>query len=41
MTREEIVAFFARWHDAFARHDATALAAAHAEDCLYESPWVG
>jgi steroid delta-isomerase-like uncharacterized protein len=41
MTREEITAFFARRQDAFARHDAAALAALHAEDCLYESPWVG
>jgi steroid delta-isomerase-like uncharacterized protein len=41
MTREQITAFFARRQDAFARHDAMALAAAHAEDCLYESPWVG
>ena len=41
MTREEITAFFARRQDAFARHDATALAAAHAEDCKYESPWAG
>ena len=41
MTREDITAFFARRQDAFARHDAAALAAAHTEDCLYESPWVG
>ena len=41
MTREEIIAFFARRQDAFARHDAAALAAAHAEDCMYESPWAG
>jgi steroid delta-isomerase-like uncharacterized protein len=41
MTREQITAFFARRQDAFARHDATALAAAHAANCVIESPWVG
>jgi predicted ester cyclase len=41
MTREEIIAFFARRHDAFARHDAAALAATHAEDGVLESPWAG
>jgi predicted ester cyclase len=41
MTREEIVAFFARRQEAFARHDAAALAAAHSLDCMYESPWAG
>jgi steroid delta-isomerase-like uncharacterized protein len=41
MTRDEIIAFFARRQDAFARHDAAALAAAHAEDCVMESPWAG
>ena len=41
MTRQEIVAFFARRLDATARHDAAALAALHAEDCVFESPWVG
>ena len=41
MTREEIIAFFARRQNAFARHDAAALAAIHSEDCVYESPWAG
>lgn len=41
MTREEITAFFARRQDAYARHDAAALAATHAEDCVLESPWAG
>jgi predicted ester cyclase len=41
MTREEIIAFFARRQDAFARHDAAALATTHAEDGVVESPWFG
>ena len=41
MTRQEIVAFFARRQDAYARHDVVALAADHAEDGVHESPWVG
>ena len=41
MTRQEIVAFFARRLDLTARHDAVGLAALHAEDCVVESPWVG
>lgn len=41
MTREEIAAFFARRQEAWARLDAAALTALHAEDCVLESPWVG
>ena len=41
MTHDEITVFFARRQDAFARHDAAALAATHAHDCKYESPWAG
>ena len=37
MTREEIVAFFARLQDAVERHDPEALAALHAEDGIVES----
>lgn len=38
MNRDEIVALFARRNDAWARHDADALAADHAEDAVAESP---
>ena len=41
MTREEITAFFDRWNDAIARHDAAGVAACHAEDCVFEGPWAG
>jgi len=41
MTREEITAFFARHQSAYARHDAAALAASHAEDSVVVSPWAG
>jgi steroid delta-isomerase-like uncharacterized protein len=41
MTREEIVRVFDRRHDAFARHDAEALAADHAKDGVLESPMAG
>jgi len=41
MTPEEIRAFFARRHEALARHDAAALAAGYAEDCVVESPIAG
>ena len=41
MTREQIVAFFVRRQHAWARHDAAALAADHAENCVAESPWAG
>ena len=41
MTREEIIAFFARRLDALARHDTAALAADHAENGVVESPWAG
>ena len=39
MTHKEIIAFFAGRQDAFARHDAAALAATHAEDGVMEDPW--
>ena len=38
MTREEVVAFFDRWQEAFDNLDAAALAALYAEDCVVESP---
>ena len=41
MTRQEIIAFFARRLDALARHDTAALAADHAENGVVESPWAG
>lgn len=41
MTRDEIVAFFARLQAAFDRRDATALAAFHAEDSVVESLMAG
>ena len=41
MTREEIIALFARRQDAWVRHDVAALAASHAEDCVTESPFAG
>ena len=41
MTREEIVKLFDRRHDAYARLDAEALAADHAEDGVLESPTAG
>ena len=41
MTRDDIVALFARRQDAFVRRDAAALAADYAEDAVVESPWVG
>ena len=41
MTREEIVNLFNRRREAFARLDAEALAAGHAEDGVVESPAAG
>ena len=41
MTREEIVKMFDRRHEAYARLDAEALAADHAEDGVLESPVAG
>jgi steroid delta-isomerase-like uncharacterized protein len=41
MNREEIVALFARRIDAWARRDAAALAADHAEDAVSDSPMQG
>jgi len=41
MTRDEIVAFSARRHEEFNRHDAVMLAALHAEDGVVESPFAG
>lgn len=41
MTREEIVTLFNRRREAFARLDAEALAADHAEDGVYETPFAG
>ena len=41
MTREEVVKLFNRRCDAFARLDAEALAADHAEGSVYESPAAG
>ncbi len=41
MTREDIVALFARRADAWTRHDAAALTEGHAEDAVLESPIQG
>src|SRR5437667_12889854 len=41
MTREEVAHLFTHRHDAFARQDAEALAADHAEDGVLESPAAG
>lgn len=41
MTREDIVALFARRSDAWMRHDGAALTADHAEDAVAESPIQG
>jgi steroid delta-isomerase-like uncharacterized protein len=41
MTRDEILAMFARRHDALNRLDAAALASDCAEDCVAESPFAG
>jgi hypothetical protein len=41
MTRDDIVAMFARRQQALARHDAQALAADHTEDSVLESPFAG
>ena len=41
MTRDEIVAFFARRQEAFNRLDAAMLASLHAEDGVLESPFAG
>ena len=41
MTRDEILALFARRRDAWRRHDAAALAADHTEDCTLDSPMAG
>jgi serine phosphatase RsbU (regulator of sigma subunit) len=41
MTPEEIAAVFARLQSAYDRHDAAAIAAHYAEDCIIDSPMVG
>src|SRR2546426_7644348 len=41
MKSEEISSFFARRMEAFARHDAAALANGYAEDCVIESRTIG
>lgn len=41
MTREDIVAMFARRQEALARLDAQALAADHTDDSVLESPFAG
>ena len=41
MTRDDIVAMFARRQEALARLDAEALAADHTEDSVLESPFAG
>lgn len=41
MTREEIVAVFARRRDAWRRLDPIALAADHSNDCIMQSPMAG
>ena len=41
MTREDIMALFARRQDAMLRRDAVAMAADYAEDAVVESPWAG
>ena len=41
MTRDEIVAFFARRQEAMQRLDAAMLASLHAETGVLESPWAG
>jgi len=41
MTRKEIVQFFARRETLWQAHDAVALTADHAEDCVWESPLAG
>jgi len=41
MTREDIVAMFARRQQALDRLDVQALAADHTEDCVLESPFAG
>jgi steroid delta-isomerase-like uncharacterized protein len=38
MTRDEVVAIFARRREAYERHDAAALAADYTDDCEIESP---
>ncbi len=41
MTREDIVTFFGRRHEAYERHDPVALAALHSPDCVLESAMAG
>jgi predicted ester cyclase len=41
MTRDDIMALFARRRDAMVRRDAVTLMADYAEDAVAESPWVG
>jgi len=41
MTRDDIMALFARRQDAMLRRDAVAMAADYAEDAVVESPWAG
>ena len=41
MTRDDIMALFARRHEAMVQRDAAALAAEYAEGAVAESPWVG
>lgn len=41
MTRDDVIALFTRRQDALRRHDAPALAADHADDCVLSSPMAG
>ena len=41
MTRAQVMALFARWHDAVVQRDAAGLMAAYAQDAVVESPWAG
>lgn len=41
MTRDEILALFARRQEAWHRHDVAALAADHTDDCTLTSPMAG
>jgi predicted ester cyclase len=41
MTSEEIASFVSRSYEAFGRHDAVAMAADYAADCVVESPMFG
>jgi steroid delta-isomerase-like uncharacterized protein len=41
VTRDDVIALFTRRQGAWRRHDAPALAADHAEDCVLHSPMAG